>query len=319
MIQQFREAPSAYIKFVNELIDKFIKIREAALQLEKIFNKLKNYFWGEDETGEQATTPDANKNHNKMNVNIETEHMALFYHDIMKDQAIYKIMKSAQQSIEDDKATINEYKIFREVVNCYKRIYAYCKQCYKVALIRQKFEEPAKSIDTSQGKSCCENPNCHFRRKKEVQMIQNQQQQQQQQTPPQVQNANNEEVQAVEENKCIKKQQNTTPDYISDEEIEEEDEESSDGDIEFQGQAGTDIDDLLSEYRKMMEKKLEEEENNEKMNKQINELSIDDVVSLIEQKQDKQPQKSKKGKKKKNNKKKTDGKPEEAINTESKK
>ena len=76
-----------------------------------------------------------------MDVNIVNEHMALFFHDIMKDQAIYKIMKSAQQSLDEDKSTLQEYKIFKQIIMVYKKIYAYCKQCYKVALIKQKFED----------------------------------------------------------------------------------------------------------------------------------------------------------------------------------
>ena len=77
-----------------------------------------------------------------MDVDIIIEHMALFFHDLMKDQAIYKIMKSAQQTLEDDKITIKEYTIFKQIITVYKRIYAYSKQCYRKALIRQKFEDP---------------------------------------------------------------------------------------------------------------------------------------------------------------------------------
>lgn len=128
-IQQFREAPSAYIFFVNELIQNFIDVRKAALDLEKIFAKLKDYFWGK--TNSHDGLPYVNKNQAKMDVNIEIEHMALFFHDIMKESAIYKIMKSAQQTLDEDKATLQEYKIFKNIIIVYKRIYAYCKQCYK--------------------------------------------------------------------------------------------------------------------------------------------------------------------------------------------
>lgn len=164
IIQQFREAPSAYIFFVNELIHNFIEIRQAALYLEQIFNKLKDHFWGD--SNNKTGLPYINKNQAKMNVNIEIEHMALFFHDIMKDQAIYKIMKSAQQTLDDDKQILLEYKVFKDIIKVFKRIYAYCKQCYKVALIRQKFEEPNKNVANGEKRAqdgsgnCCGNKNC---------------------------------------------------------------------------------------------------------------------------------------------------------------
>lgn len=151
-IQQFREAPSAYIFFVNELIQNFIDVRKAALDLEKIFSKLKDRFWGKANANDGL--PYVNKNQAKMDVNIEIEHMALFFHDIMKDSAIYKIMKSAQQTLEEDKATLQEYKIFKHIIIVYKRIYAYCKQCYKVALIRQRFEEPKTTASSKSTTPC---------------------------------------------------------------------------------------------------------------------------------------------------------------------
>ena len=45
IIQQFREAPSAYIFFVNELIHYFVDVRNAAMNLNRIFNKLKDHFF----------------------------------------------------------------------------------------------------------------------------------------------------------------------------------------------------------------------------------------------------------------------------------
>lgn len=53
-------------------------------------------------------------------VNIETEHMALFFHNVLKESTIYNIMKNAQQTLEDDKATLQEYKIFITIIEIYK-------------------------------------------------------------------------------------------------------------------------------------------------------------------------------------------------------
>jgi hypothetical protein len=290
---------------VNELVQNFIEVRQAALHLEKIFNKLKDHFWGD--TSNNGGLPYVNKNQNRMNVNIEIEHMALFFHDIMKDQAIYKIMKSAQQSLDDDKATLIEYKIFKDVIKCYKRIYAYCKQCYKVALIRQKFEEPAKAKNDGKVNKCCENKECKncYPGK-----------------PP----MGREEVQTVEEDKDgnvrLGQPQHDHHDVDDDEDdeiVDEEDEESSDDDIEFEGQDGECIDDLLNEYQQMMNQKVEEEERNEKLNHQINNLSIEEVVNMIENKKeqcDNNNNKKPKPKKKKN-KKKGDSKFEEEIQKDS--
>lgn len=165
IIQQFREAPSAYILFVNELVIYFTEVRKAAMNLEKIFSKLKDHFFNDTEANKGA--PNAVKTHAKMDVDIIIEHMALFFHDLMKDQAIYKIMKSAQQTLEDDKITIKEYIVFKQIITVYKRIYAYSKQCYRKALIRQKFEDPKmkpgdmKNQGKPQGNGrYCNNKNC---------------------------------------------------------------------------------------------------------------------------------------------------------------
>lgn len=135
MIQQFREAPSAYIFFVHELIQNFIEMRNAAKILKKIFQKFKNHFWG---------GLDEDHFKQRMNIDIENEHMALFFYNIMKDNAIYKIMKCAQQTLEDDKTTLQEYKIFIKNIEMYKWIYSHCKQCYNSAFIKQKYENNNK-------------------------------------------------------------------------------------------------------------------------------------------------------------------------------
>lgn len=135
------------------------------MSLSRIFNKLKDHFWNKPEM--KGGLPYVLKNQTKMEVDIEVEHMALFFHDIMKDQAIYKIMKSAQQTLDDDRATLKEYVVFKQIIMTYKRVYAYCKQCYKKALIRQKFEDPpqigAKAGDQLRGQpgaKYCNNRDC---------------------------------------------------------------------------------------------------------------------------------------------------------------
>ena len=95
MIQQFREAPSAYIFFVHDLIQNLVEFRECGIILDRIFQKLKDHFCPAMEMTEDGEVPTKNKC--KLEVNIEIEHMALFYHDILKDSAISKIMKSASR------------------------------------------------------------------------------------------------------------------------------------------------------------------------------------------------------------------------------
>lgn len=165
IIQQFREAPSAYIFFVNELVHYFTEVRKAAMNLNKIFSKLKDHFFNDNNASKGL--PNVLKTQAKMEVDIIVEHMALFFHDLMKDQAIYKIMKSAQQTLDDDKITIKEYTVFKQIITVYKRIYAYSKQCYRKALIRQKFEDPKmkpgdmKNQGKGQGNGrYCNNKNC---------------------------------------------------------------------------------------------------------------------------------------------------------------
>jgi hypothetical protein len=153
-IQQFREAPSCYIFFVHGLIKAFIDTRNAAINLGRIFDKLKNYFWNTPE--QLAKMPPQLRQDSQNKVNLETEHMALFFHHIMKENAIYKIMKSAQQTLEDDKATLLEYKIFVNVIDMYKKIYAYCKACFNRALIKQKINPK----DGKKSRAPCTNKNC---------------------------------------------------------------------------------------------------------------------------------------------------------------
>jgi hypothetical protein len=117
MIQQFREAPSAYIFFVHELIQSLIDFRTCGQILNKIFQKLKDHFWPLPDPSVDQTS---SANQCRLEVDIEIEHMALFYHDIMKDSAIYKIMKSAKQSLDEDKSTLQEYKIFIGILDMYK-------------------------------------------------------------------------------------------------------------------------------------------------------------------------------------------------------
>jgi hypothetical protein len=160
MIQQFRDAPSAYIFFVHELVQTFVDIRRASKMLSKIFHILKHHFWNTPKDLE--TMPLQLRPNLKSEVNIETEHMALFFHYIMKEAAIYKIMKSAQQTLEEDsyhnKATLAEYRIFITIIEMYKRIYAHCKMCFNKALIKQKFENKDKGKNGQ--KKGCTNKNC---------------------------------------------------------------------------------------------------------------------------------------------------------------
>ena len=310
IIQQFREAPSAYIFFVNELIHNFIEVRQAALHLGKIFNKLKNHFWGS--TDSEGGMPYVNKGQSKMGVNIEIEHMALFFHDVMKDQAIYKIMKSAQQTLDEDKAILLEYKIFKYIIKVYKRVYAYCKQCYKVALIKQKFDEPNKKpeiVRRMRNSKCCSNKHCTNCYP----------------VPPTTQTTSEEtliEEDKQQSNKFINQNENDVR-YVDedddDEIVDEEEEESSEDDIEFENQSGESIDLLLSEYQKVMNQKVEEEKRAEKIKQQINDLSIDEVVNMIENKEVRDSNNSnsnhtnKKNKLKKKNKNKKDIKFEEEM------
>jgi hypothetical protein len=155
MIQQFREAPSAYIFFVHDLIQNLVEFRECGIILDRIFQKLKDHFWPAMEMTEDGEVPTKNKC--KLEVNIEIEHMALFYHDILKDSAISKIMKSAKQSLDEDKSTLQEYRIFINVLDMYRKSYIHCKTCFKNALIKQKFEYRDKH---SQGVNGCSDNNC---------------------------------------------------------------------------------------------------------------------------------------------------------------
>ena len=82
IIQQFREAPSAYIFFVHELIQAFIDICNSSTMLYKIFDKLKKHFW-EDVPGGFNSSP--LQNNIKDKVNVETEHLALFYYHILRE------------------------------------------------------------------------------------------------------------------------------------------------------------------------------------------------------------------------------------------
>jgi len=95
-----------------------------------------------------------------------------------------------------------------------------------------------------------------------------------------------------------------------DEIIDEEDEESSEDEVEFENQSNEDISTLLTEYQQMMSEKIEEEKRAEKIKKQINNLSIDEVVNMIENNEKCENKKSR-SKKKKN--KKRDQKFEEEI------
>lgn len=125
MIQQFREAPSAYIFFVHELIKTFMDVKSSSKILSKIFDKLKDHFWSSPE--EKEKMPQQLRPNFESVVNIETEHMALFFHNVLRETAIYKIMKSAQQTLEDDKLTLKEYRVFITIIEIYRKVYSYCK------------------------------------------------------------------------------------------------------------------------------------------------------------------------------------------------
>jgi len=162
MIQQFREAPSAYIFFVHDLIQNLVEFRECGIYLNRVFQKLKDHFWPPVVVNEDGKV--VGKRMSQLEVNIEIEHMALFYHDILKDPAISKIMKSAKQSLDEDKSTLQEYRIFINVLDMYRKSYIHCKNCYKNALIKQKFEVKDKHGLVGKGgrgpSKACANTNC---------------------------------------------------------------------------------------------------------------------------------------------------------------
>ena len=183
-----------------------------------------------------------------MEVNIEIEHMALFFHEVMKDQAIYKIMKSAQQTLDDDKAILLEYKIFKYIIKVYKRVYAYCKQCYKVALIKQKFDEPgrkAEIVRRIRNSKCCNNKdciNCYPKRPVEISGV-------------------SEKTQIEEDKQASTKlinQSDSNVRYVEDEDeevVDDEEEESSEDEIEFENQTGESIDPSTNRIPKIYEPK----------------------------------------------------------------
>lgn len=86
IIQQFREAPSAYIFFVHELIQSFIDICNSSKVLYKIFDKLKKHFWGDMFKESNGTSHFKNI---KDRVNVENEHLALFYYHILRENVIH--------------------------------------------------------------------------------------------------------------------------------------------------------------------------------------------------------------------------------------
>jgi len=85
--------------------------------------------------------------------------------------------------------------------------------------------------------------------------------------------------------------------------VDEEDEESSEDEIEFEDQTNDMIGEILDEYKIMMMEKMEQERNREKISKEMNDLSVDEVVKMIENGNEnfnnKCPKKKKKNKKKK--------------------
>lgn len=188
-------------------------------------------------------------------VNIETEHMALFFHDIMRDNAIYKIMKSAQQTLEDDKATLLEYKVFIKVIEMYRKLYSYSKQCYRKALIKQKFEgkERVKG-DHYKGKGqarSCNNKDCKscFPSTQVAACTT---------TTEEVQQVKSENVAAP-----ISRANATAEEIVADEDeegeddlVEEEDEESSEDELDERYQDPELITEELEEYKHIMDDKL---------------------------------------------------------------
>jgi hypothetical protein len=86
--------------------------------------------------------------------------------------------------------------------------------------------------------------------------------------------------------------------------VDEEDEESSEDEIDEKYLDDQDLlDQELVHYRDMMDDKLKNIRSNEKLAKQMNDLSVEEVVNMIENNteacQDNQPKKKKKNKKKK--------------------
>lgn len=229
-----------------------MEFRRVGIILNRIFQKLKDHFWGRPETTQGAQ--DQMNAHRGLVVNIETEHMALFFHDIMRDNAIYKIMKSAQQTLEDDKSTLLEYRTFINVIEMYKKLYSYSKQCYRKALIKQKFEGKEKMKgDHYKGKGqarSCNNKDCKscF-------------------PPAQVTTSTNtEEVPPVKSETVaapITRANATTEEIVADEEeegeddlVEEEDEESSEDEFDERYQNPDLITQELEDYKSIMEDKL---------------------------------------------------------------
>lgn len=304
MIQQFREAPSAYIFFVHELIQYFIEIRKAAGILNRIFNNLKNYYWGPD-SNSGTNSPDT-KPVQRMDVDIENEHMALFFYNILKDNAIYKIMKCAQQTLEDDKTTLQEYRIFIRTIEMYKWIYSHCKQCYNKALIRQRFNKHKGDANgQNRGQGMCNDKNCKVHHPS-TQTVENQPVQNQEEHTSKLMNSNQNLGNTAA---TITRANATAEEIVADEDEDDdeldddEDEESSEDEIEEKYLDTDDIGAELTEYKRLMDETLSTIRNNEMLSKQMNDLSVEEVVNMIESKpencHDSQGKKKKKSKKKK--------------------
>lgn len=302
IIQQFREAPSAYIFFVNELIQHFIDVRCASIALNRIFSKIKDHLWGDLDS--KGAIPYVYNDQSKMDVNIVNEHMALFFHDIMKDQAIYKIMKSAQQSLEEDKATLQEYRIFKQIILVYKKIYSYCKQCYKVALIKRKFEnpqgvgKPRRPGNYCANRETCTNKNCTARMQQCTQNL------------PHLEEEKADAGGSPNESGDLRAQPITRSNAMDEEILEEDESEDSDDmtddEVEDPNEDFSEntINHILDEFRAMMHERMEQERNTEKIKKQMNNLSVEEVVNMIESNPEKCQESQGKKRKRKNKKKK---------------
>ena len=69
-------------------------------------------------------------------------------------------MKSAIQTLEEDKATLQEYKIFITIAEIYKKVYSHCKNCYNKALIKSRFEGTKQKGYRGQTRGGCNDKNC---------------------------------------------------------------------------------------------------------------------------------------------------------------
>lgn len=172
-------------------------------------------------------------------------------------------MKSARQTLEDDKVTLQEYKIFITIIEIYKKVYIHCKNCYNNALIKNKFEVgKPKPYRGMQGKECKRKncPNCHPRVKQKP-------------VDPSGNDSKSEECNYSQEEANTKTNQGykggsqEAYDEDLDDYMDEEEEESSDDDIDPSYNITRVLPEELKAYKEMMDRILYKIRSNERVMK----------------------------------------------------